>query len=285
MERILKRPELASEELELWASLIESRCGLVFTESRGHLLCRCLWERARCHGLWSYRDYHAFLLRPEAGEEEWSQLVELLVNGETSFFRHPPSYRALRDVILPAVTTRRPDPDDGRLKLWSAGCATGEEAYSMAMVAHDPVLTEGLDLIVHATDISSRMVAATRAARYRARKLAAVPFNLRRRYFAADPESQDDFRVVSELRQRLVAGRLNLASDEPYRFRGQDVIFCQNLFIYLQPRARFTVLQRLGESLRQGGFLVLAPGEMVRSHLPWLALQPIPDCLVFRRDR
>lgn len=272
------RPDLAPAELEQWSALIEQRCGLTFGASRMRFLGWCLWQRMREHGLDRYADYHRLIAREPEGGREWRELSELVVNQESGFFRHPPSFEALVRQVVPELAAERARQGITALTAWSAGCAAGEETWSLAMAlrsALDAGGRAGWQLKVCGSDLSERALVRARAGRYPPSRLRSLPEEHRERWMepvAGDPRG--GWRVREELRRSVSFARLNLVRPEEYRLGLQDVVFCQNVLIYFRPEQRRRVVADLAGRLRPGGYLFLAPGEMV-------GLDPPDLCPVF----
>ena len=283
------RPELLRDEAALWRSAIAGRCGLDFGAGRERTLSRGLWGRAREVGARSYAEYRRFLAGNGA---EWQPLIERLVNPETRFWRHAPSFEALVEVALPELLRERTARFSAEpLRIWSAGCSTGEEAYSLAIAA---LLGPGLrpagrpkapPVRVLGTDLCEASLARARRGCYGERSVGALPpklapLGLRRP--ADDPRRP--YEVAPEVRAAVAFAQGNLTEDgapeEP-----QDVIFCQNVLLYFHPDLRTEVVRRLVRHLAPGGFLFLAPGEIVGLRLPELSGLRCASAAVYRRNR
>ncbi len=175
-------------------------------------------------------------------------LVERTVVGETHFWRHPEQLRALRKVAFGA-----PEP----LSIWSAGCASGEEPYSVAMALREAGRAGRGDRIL-ATDVSARALDRARAGRYAAWSLRRLPRELRERYLPGEPPEAE---VAPEVREPVELLRHNLVADPPPG-SGFDVVLCRNVLIYFDPVLAAEVLYRLLGATRPGGLLVLGPVEL-----------------------
>lgn len=278
------RPEISELEFELWRDLIEARCGTRFTETRVRYLTRCLWQRMRPAGLKTYGDYYRRVVYGPEGEAEWAELLELLLNRETGFFRHPPSYEALAARVVPELVAVRARQGIHALTGWSAGCSGGHEPYSLAMVlrAHtDPARWE---VKVCGSDVSETALAEARRGRYKAAGAEAVPPEYRSRFLErSENGSGVVYQVSPELRSIVQLGKLNLTQPATYWVGAQDVIFCQNVLIYFRPERRLQVVQELARKLKPGGFLFLAPGEVVGLKLPGLASVHFDNSLAYQR--
>ncbi len=246
---IVSPPELSLNEGRLWCELIERRCGVFFPETQWRHLRRRLWERMLAASIPAYSQYY-HLLTENRWQTEWARLLEDLLNPETSFFRHGPSFKALG-----ALLTRRGSQTES-CALWSAGCSTGEEAYSLAMAAVS--LTGAADVV--GSDLHLSALDQARAGMFSARQSAGVPPAWRTRFLTeARPAGQ--FEVAGELRSHVRFEPFHLLDPSTYPRREFDVIFCFNILIYFRPPARQEALTGLLGRLKPGGHLFLAPGE------------------------
>lgn len=282
------RPELGAAELALWSGLIEERCGLTFGESRARFLSYCLWQRVRARSLSGYSDYYRFVARDSEGEAEWAELAELVVNQESGFFRHQPSFDALVRRAVPELLAERRRQGIAALTAWSAGCAAGQEAYSLAMALLTALDGDadpgGWQVKVCGSDLSERAIARARAGRYRERDLRNLPAVYRRRFWrpiAGEPPGS--WQAGPELRSAVAFGRLNLCRPDDYWVGLQDVVFCQNVLIYFRPERREQVVAELAHRLRPGGWLFPAPGEVVGVPLPGLRPVHADGAVAFQR--
>ena len=214
-------------------------------------------EQAKARSV-SSEAYYQMLSKPGEHASEWEALVERLINHETSFFRHPPSFDALQRHILPELRDAR--PRGGKLNLWSAGCSTGQEAYSLAMVAMDDEALKG-DFTVWGGDISRYAVDMARRGRYGPRAVATVRADYRQRFLRAVNDAGD--RVPKSPTSCVSAtGSWQRTSSGTTRFSvSYDVIFCHNVLIYFSPAAVTQAVAFLASRLTLGGYLLLGPGE------------------------
>jgi chemotaxis protein methyltransferase CheR len=191
----------------------------------------------------------AFLHKLISGDDSAvAALVERAVVGETFFWRHPEQFEALRALVL---GTEAP------LNLWSAGCASGEEPYSVAMALLEAGRAGRGDRVL-ATDLSSRALSRARQAKYGAWSLRRTPEDIRGRYFTGAPPVVD---VTPRVRELVTLARHNLVR-EPPPGQGFDVVLCRNVLIYFDPVLAVEVLYKLLSALRPGGVLFLGPVEL-----------------------
>jgi type IV pilus assembly protein PilK len=260
-----------------WSDLLQRRCGLALRDAQLSVLAGIIEARKKARGLVSDDDYFYLLATEAEGEAEWVEVVDRLVSHETSFFRHAASFDALRHSLLPELRRRS---DRGHVTLCCAGCSTGEEAYSMAMVAMDERARER-EFIVWGSDISRRSIEAARTARYTERAVARVPAEFRQ-YFRRAPGHPPAYDVVDEVRGRVRFLAVNLFGSGGV-FLNYDVIFCQNVLIYFAPAAVPRLISLLAARLTDGGFLVLGPGEAPLECPAGLEVANFPGVRAFRR--
>ena len=223
-----------------------------------------------------------------ASESEMLALVEEAAVGETYFFREPAQYEHLRAEVLPELFAEC--PADRRPRLWSAACSTGEEAYSLA-IASDQVRPPRsvIQPEVFATDVRNRALLDASRARYQIPSLRMVSAKLRERYFEHSGEAHGGplngrYTVISDIRRLVTFRRVNLLDGIFWKGIGGrfDLLVCSNLLLYLHSAAVRQMVERLSRSLREGGYLMVAPGEV--SLVEHSRLKPVKECpSIFRR--
>ena len=268
---ITSPPELSLPEGRLWCELIERRCGVFFPESQWRRLRRGLWDRMQAASIPSYSHYYC-LLTEDRWQPEWARLLEGLLNPETSFFRHQPSFKALR-----AILGERGGSLSEPCSLWSAGCSTGEEAYSLAMTALTATGAAG----VVGSDLSPGALARARSGIFSGRQITGVPVAWRPRFLSEARAGQ--FEVSSGLRQCVRFEPFHLLDPGTYPRREFDVIFCFNVLIYFRRPARQEALTGLLGRLKPGGHLFLAPGESAGLALAGAGPMCVEGTQVWRR--
>jgi chemotaxis methyl-accepting protein methylase len=239
---------------QVWCDLILRRCGLAFRQTRIGDVVSAIRDQMGMLGVPTEAEFYRRLTKPGASAPEWDALIERLINHETSFFRHPPSFEALRRQILPELREVR--ARGGRLNLWSAGCSTGQEAYSLAMVAMADEALKG-EFTIWGGDISRIAVEIARRGRYGPRAVATIPDVYRQQFLRPDGV---DFEITDELRSRVRFMATNLIGGLGFS-AAHDVIFCHNVLIYFSPAAVSQAVEFLASRLTLGGYLLLGPGE------------------------
>ncbi len=243
-------------ELPAIVDLLRRRCAIDFSGYKTSTVTRRIHHRiAQCE----LDGAQAYVQRLDADEAERQALCRDLMINVTEFFRDPEVFAQLFDEVLPDLLRGRDASDE--LRIWSAGCASGEEAYSLAMLALDAAGRMGFhgNVKVFATDLAGDVLAEASRGSYDDAAVAAVPEGLLRRYFLR--ESEERVRVDATLRRHVVFARHNLLSDPP--FTRIDLAVCRNLLIYLKPVAQIKALSQLHFALKPHGVLLLGASETV----------------------
>jgi chemotaxis methyl-accepting protein methylase len=252
---------LSDRHFRSLAELISTQVGIQLPEVKRTMVEGRLRRRVRALGLPDLAAYGRHLFENGGLDAEMTCLIDCVTTNKTDFFREPAHFEFLRDKAIPALVDGRRGP--ARLKLWSAACSIGAEAYTMAMVLHDIAARRpSLDFAILGTDISTDVLHQAEKAIYPAEMVEPVPVTFRERYLmqARNPRRQE-VRIVPELRRRASFRRLNLM-DASYPFdRDVDVIFCRNVLIYFDKPTQRAVLGRLAGHLRPGGYLVVGHSE------------------------
>jgi type IV pilus assembly protein PilK len=263
--------DMTATEFRDWQTLLEERTGVVLNERRRAFLQTNLSARMRELGVMDYATYYRQVTDGPRGAVEWSTLLDRLTVQETRFFRHRPSFEVLESYLRERLQQGVTQP----WELWSVGCASGEEPYSLAISAAEVLReSEHPDYFgVTGTDISLNALSKARDGQYGARRLEQLETDLCQRYFLAQDDGR--FKVVPNLAARVCCARLNVLELAKAPMSGMDVIFCQNLLIYFRRWRRREILNRLAERLVPGGLLVIGVGEVAGWQHPELI--PVAD--------
>ena len=251
-----QRPVLDDADFARLRLLLSRVAGLVFDESRRESLAYSVRERLRATGHGSVPEYLDAV--SEAGSPERQALIDEVTIQETHFFRNPPQMRALRSHVLPELL-RHAETRGRRLRIWSAGCSTGEEPYTIAMMLRELLpVAAGWDVKVIATDISEGALAAARSATYGPRAVQlASPADVAR-FFTASADGR--VQVRQEVRDLVELRHHNLVADPPPA-DGLDLVLCRNVTIYFSRDTTRELMGRLHGALRDGGYLLLGHSE------------------------
>jgi len=275
------KPALTDDAFTRLRDLLAVRAGLVFDDSRRDSLSYAVCDRMKALAVPLLDDYMALVERPRSPEVQ--ALLDDVTIPETYFFRNAPQFRALRQHVLPELVSHA-STNGRRLRVWSAGCSTGEEAYSVAILLRELVpASAGWDIEVVGTDISTKSLAAAREGRYGSRSLGAVGPETTERWFTRDG---DDFVVRPELHDLVEFRHHNLVA-EPPPFGGgatADLVLCRNVTIYFARETTRALMSRLHGCLRDGGYLFLGHSETLWQVSDAFRLVALGEAFVYRRD-
>ncbi len=255
--RLQPAPLLSDKQYCLWQKILEERTA-IYLGNHKSILQSGLLRRMRELNCDNYDDYYRRVTDDNChATVEWEELLNSLTIQQTRFFRDPPAYAVLQDYLSQRLKSSPAAP----LELWSVGCATGEEAYSLAMTAAEVIRVSVSDHLfaVTATDISNNALTQAKLAEYKAAQLNTIDASLRYRYFRAI--SSKRYQVVPAIRSRMCFSRANIVKVEQLPEMLMDVIYCQNMLIYFKQSRRIAVLNALYKRLKPGGLLITAPSE------------------------
>jgi len=273
------RPRLVSEEFHLLRDVIYEHAGLSFDSESMFLFDRRLGERVEALGLRSFNDYYKYLRFNARGPAELEEALERLTTKETYFFRQEYQLRAFSSELLPRLALQ--NADSRRLCIWSAGCSTGEEAYTLAMLVRDNPMFEDWEIRIIGSDICKSSVATARRGVYQPSSFRTTPEHMRARYFR---EEANGTHVVDRVKQLCHFGQLNLLDPGRVSMVGRvDVVFCRNVLIYFDMRSRRRVIDTLHERLLPGGYLLLGHSESMLNLSTAFELVHLREDLVYRK--
>jgi chemotaxis protein methyltransferase CheR len=272
-------PPMSIEEFRLLRDLIYDYCGIFFQDESKYLVHRRLASRLETLGLRGFVEYYRYLRYDPGRKAELEEIVERVTTNETYFFREAYQLETLRDEILPDIHARK--PRGRRLTLWSAGCATGEEAYSVAIIVLESALFADWDVRVFGNDISRRVLAVARKGAYGRSSFRATEERYLRRWFR---EVDGKYQVRDEVKALCSFGHLNLLDDDMLSIVGDvDVVLCRNVLIYFDMNARRRAIASFHRKLMKGGYLLLGHSESLLNVSTAFELVHFKKDMVYRR--
>jgi chemotaxis protein methyltransferase CheR len=270
------------------AQLAARQIGLRIPDGAHDRFVGMLRERAKHLAYASLKDYQTFLAGRQAAEE-WEELARVFTCGETFFFRDHGQIDLLRLRLLPELIAQH--RNDKTLRLWSAGCASGEEVYSLAMLV-DMLLPkrDGWNILILGTDIDSAAIARAQRGRYGQWSFRMVPAELQQRYFHLEGKEW----ILNERIRRMVTFRVVNLVGEPFpdsaseldsgsERHDMDLILCRNVFIYFNPAAVYAVAAKFAATLREGGYLLTAHTELIGHPVRELESRLFVEGVVYQR--
>jgi len=264
---------------ERFSEFIKTELGIKMPASKKTLLEARLQKRLRDLCMASHEEYCDYLFSPQGMDEELPNLVDVVTTNTTDFFREPKHFELLTSSILPELHARR--GSSRNVNIWSAGCSSGEEPYTLSMVLSEFArLNPGFTFSILATDISTQVLRMAVRAVYPESKIGPIPIECRKRYLLRSKDhSKKMVRIGQEARSHVRFRRLNFM--EEFSFDGQlDVIFCRNVVIYFDRQTQEVLFSRFCRKLVPGGYLFIGHSESLAGmDLP---LEPIAPT-VYRR--
>lgn len=247
------------KDFKYLASLVHEQTGIVLKDHKMNMVYSRLARRLRELELSSFREY-CRLLQDPGGDDELGTLINAITTNLTRFFRESHHFDHLKEVVFQQVQEEAHKTGNNRLRIWSAGCSSGEEPYSIAMSLSAAFPRLGSwDARILATDLDTSMVARGKSGKYSASDLETIPTSLRKRYFSLSADKQ--FVTASDqLRNLITFKQLNLLG--PWPMKGPfDAIFCRNVMIYFDEPTKSKLIRRYSEMLKPGGWLYVGHSE------------------------
>jgi chemotaxis protein methyltransferase CheR len=248
---------LERTDIERFRSIVTQSLGLRFDDSKLDFLAEIMQQRMESAECGSGASY---LQRLSSSAEEIRAIAEKLTVCETYFFRYTGHFRAFADVVIPQIRAR----GQRRLRILSAGCASGEEAYSLAMLIRDELPDHTIwDITILGIDVNASMLAKASRARYHAWAMRDTSGSLRAKYFRREGT---EFQLNNDVRSMVRFEERNLADENPsfWQQNAFDVVFCRNVTMYLTFEVTRSVVERIAKSLSAGGFLFMGHAETLR---------------------
>jgi len=274
------KPTLTDAEFRLLTSILRERVGLHFDESTRFLVERRIARRIEEGDFGSFASYLYQIRHGQNADEEFANLVDLLTTHETFFFRERAQLDALVREVIPEMIARGAG-GRGPVQIWSAGCASGEEPYSIVMLALEAGLVPGRDFRIVASDISRSVLARARNGLYRDASFRDAEASLKIRYFS---RKDGVSKLSDEVRRHVDFMHLNLVDEPKLALLGtMDVILCRNVTIYFDLATKKRVMKSFHERLRPGGCLFLGHSESLANVTTAFELKHLKRELVYRR--
>jgi chemotaxis protein methyltransferase CheR len=250
---------MSADEFRLLRDFVYQHCGLNFTEDSKYLLEKRLGKRLQKHNLKSFKDYYYFLRYNPNKDQELSEVIDQLTTNETYFFREDFQLRAFVEDILPEIRMRKEPQAKKTLRIWSAGCSSGEEPYTIAMLLLDQPWLKSWRVEVIGTDISQRVLHMAREGVYGEASFRNTEALHKERFFT---EHAGKLRINDEVRNLVTISHLNLFDSSRIALLGKmDVIFCRNVIIYFDQTGKRSVIENFFQRLASEGFLLLGHSE------------------------
>lgn len=277
--KLMDQVELTDSEYQKYCDLIYRVAGIRIADNKRVMVSNRVRRRLRATGISTFAEYHTFLTSP-AGSNEMPLFLDAITTNETYFFRDIQNYDWLADTFLPEIAQHGLMRKRAKnLRIWSAACSTGEEAYSIALkVLAKKQMLAGWRISILGTDLSGAVLNAARTGTYDARAIRLIEPANRTAYFNKDPTS-DRWTIKPDVGSLVTWKRHNLLF--PLREEHFDCIFLKNVLIYFDTESKQTVVNNVIDAMAKGGYLVIGPTEGIYAmldsltkHKPWLYQRP-----------
>jgi len=255
--------KIKDDEFELLRGLIKDLTGISLANHKKMLVVSRLSKRLRTLGLADFTDYYKYVTESESGRREVDNLINRMTTNKTDFYRESHHFDYLQDSLLPQLYDEGRKQGRLKLRIWSAGCSSGEEPYTIAITAREHFKGKtGWDTKILATDLDTEILDKARLGLYKREIVEPIPPEYLRSYFKKGVGENDGlFMAKEELKNLIVFRRHNLVYDQLPAKNPLDVIFCRNVIIYFDEDTKAKVINQFHKALRSGGHLFLGHSE------------------------
>lgn len=251
---------MSDREFRQLSDFILSECGIKMPPSKKILLQTRLQKRLNCLGMNSFKEYCGYVFNPVGKEKELIHFIDCITTNKTDFFREAAHFDYLVSKAIPDILSKN---RNRRIMVWSAGCSSGEEPYTIAMVMKEFMRVDrGFDFQIIATDISTEVLEIAKRGIYREESIEPIPLELRKKYLLKSKDrSKRLVKIAPEIMQHVRFRRLNFLEGD-FGFREpMDIIFCRNVLIYFERDMQERLVVRFARHLLQRGYLFIGHSE------------------------
>ncbi len=268
--------QMADEDFSRLSTFIYNELGIKMPDVKKVMLQSRLQKRLSELKIATFKEYIDFVFSKEGRTEEIIKMIDLVTTNKTDFFREPAHFEFLTETALPQLVDS--DRNLSNIKIWSAGCSSGEEPYTLAMVLKEFISgRHGLDFEILATDLSTKILDKAVMAIYGEDRIAGVPLEIKRKYFlkSKDPLNKT-VRIIPELRSKISFKRLNFMDAQYTSIEKEfDIVFCRNVLIYFDRETQQQVINKLASKLKTNGYFFLGHSESITNmNVPLRQIKP-----------
>jgi chemotaxis protein methyltransferase CheR len=257
------RQSMTDKDFSILSSFVYEELGIKMPYAKKIMLQSRLQKRLAVLGMGSFKEYIEFVFSKEGQEEEIIKMIDLITTNKIDFFRESSHFDYLTNVALPEMCSAKPAKKN--IKIWSAGCSSGEEPYTIAIVFKEFFKSHpDFDFEIFATDISLRILQKAATAIYPEDRTTAIPYETKRKYFLRSKDQTNrTVRLVPEIRSKVTFQRMNFM-DTYYAVEKEfDIVFCRNVLIYFDRETQQQVITKLASKLRHDGIFFLGHSESI----------------------
>lgn len=260
-----KDQKVTDDEFRQLRDFIYEQCGIYIADNRKYLIENRLANRLKELNLKTFGEYYYFLRYDANKRTELNKLYEVVTTNETSFYRNPPQLKVFEENVLPPLLDELRSKRQKKLRIWSAGCSTGEEPYTLAMILHDVLKSEisTWDIKISANDLSEAVLASARRGVYSEYALRTTPKEVVSKYFT---QSDSVYKVNADVKRLVTFGQINLSDRmQLKRIERSHIVFCRNVIIYFDDNMKKQVIGSYYDNLLPGGSLLIGHSESLHN--------------------
>ncbi len=275
--------QISDEEFLQLRDFIYQQCGIFIAENRKYLVENRLSNRIKDLNLKSYSEYYNYLRFDASRRTELNKLFEVVTTNETSFFRNPPQLEVFQNHVLPGILDQCRQKGSKKLRIWSAGCSTGEEPYTLAIILHEVLKSDihNWDIKITANDLSEAVLSAARQGIYSEYALRTTPREIVDGYFIKDANV---YKLKPELKNIVSFGQINLSDREQLkRVEKSQIVFCRNVIIYFDDEMKRKVINAFYDNLEVNGALLIGHSESLHNISRAFQLEHFKGTIVYRK--
>ena len=274
--------EMNEEEFRLLRDFVYQQCGLHFTPDSKYLLEKRLAKRVQFLKLKNFKDYYLYLRYNQDRTKELTEVIDSLTTNETYFFREDFQLKTFIEEIIPEIVKRKRSQGEYKVRIWSAGCSTGEEPYTIAMLLLEKGCYGDIDFEIIGTDINQRVLNTARTGSYGSSSFRVTDKTRVDRFFIQDEAGKCQIR--EEVKALVSISHLNLFDKSRIALLGRmDVVFCRNVIIYFDIPGKKRVVESFYERLRPEGYLLLGHSESLMNLSTSFVLRHFLNDMVYQR--
>ncbi len=250
-------------EFQRFSAVIYDYVGIKMPLSKKIMLEGRLQKRLKVLGLATFEEYSEFVFNQEGHDSELIHLIDVVTTNKTDFFREPAHFEFLTKVALPNIISAKRNMQREPIQVWSAGCSTGEEPYTLAIVLSEFAANHpGVSTAITASDICTQVLKTAKAAIYPEERTDTIPLNLKKKYLLRSREkTRSMVRIIPRLRSLVSFRRINFMDNDFGISEKMDIIFCRNVVIYFDKPTQQILMEKFYRQLRPGGFLFIGHSE------------------------
>ena len=255
--------KMKKEEFQQFSSFIYDQVGIQLPPTKQTMLESRLHKRLKHLNIATFQEYQSYVFSQEGRQSELVHLIDVVTTNKTDFFREPGHFRFLTESALPAILRHRQISRNQPIRLWSAGCSSGEEPYTLSMVLSEYAAGHrDCHFTILASDISTRILETARTAIYPEERTEDIAFDLKKKYLLRSKDrSASLIRISPETRANVSFRRINFMDFDFGIAEKMDIIFCRNVVIYFDKPTQQNLMRKFHQQLRPGGYLFLGHSE------------------------